>query len=96
MDNRAKQFAPFAALKGYEEELYKEEKKLTYEDRREISEDMAMAINDRLSSLQVGEMVEIEHYFKGRYVKTKGVVEEISNYVKVAGKKIRFVDIYRI
>lgn len=98
-ENRAKQFAPFAALKGYEEELYMRERELTYEDRREISEDVAKSINDKLATLQKGERVSVTHYHGCRYIETRGILTQISPekmFIKVDGRMIRFVDIYRI
>ncbi len=98
-ENRAKQFAPFAALKGYEEELYIRERELTYEARREISEDVARVIYERLNTLQSGVRVEVTHYLGCRYIETKGNITQISpekKFIKVDGRMIRFVDIYRI
>lgn len=98
-EKRAKQFAPFAALKGYEEELYVQEQILTYENRRELSEDMAQDINEKLNRLQVGERVEVTHYHGCRYIKTKGHLTQIDpqkGFIKVDGRMIRFVDMYGI
>lgn len=99
VENRAKQFAPFAALKGYEEELYFQERELTYEARREISEDVARSINESLNIIQIGEKIAVTHYHGCRYVKTTGRISQIcpeKSFLKVDGRMIRFVDIYRI
>ena len=98
-ENRAKQFAPFAALKGYEEELYVQERKLTYEARREVSEDEAERLNRKLCALQEGEQLEVTHYFGCRYIKTAGSLTQLNQekgFLKVDGRMIRFCDIYKI
>lgn len=99
MNNREKQFAPFAALKGYEEELYVQEKRLTYEARREISEDEAERLNRKICSLQEGEQIAVTHYFGCRYIKTEGNLTQLNpekGFLKLDGRLIRFCDIYRL
>lgn len=50
--DRAMQFAPFAALKGYYESIRKQER-LT-EPRKELSEDEAVSVSNILTKLKTG------------------------------------------
>lgn len=95
--DRAKQFAPFAALKGHEMELAK--KREIVEDRVELAEDEAEYINEVLGSLVIGDEIELTYYDRNRYVITFGTVEKIYIYesaLQIKSKKISFNDIYRI
>lgn len=95
--NRAKQFAPFAALKGHEMELAKQ---LEYFDERIVlSEDEAEAINSVLSNLTKGDEIRLTYYDKNVYSTITGVIEKIFPYefaFQIKDKKIFFEDIYRI
>ncbi len=99
MDNvkRAKQFAPFAALKGHEMELAK--KREVVEEKILLAEDEIERINEVLVSLQKGDEVQVTYYQKNGYITLRGEVEKIYIYeavLQVKSKKIAFKDIYRI
>ena len=64
--DRAKQFMPFAALKGYEEALRQREDKP--QQRIILGEDEAEELDRKLRSLTVGSRVKIRHYRKRCYV----------------------------
>ena len=51
--DRAKQFMPFDALKGLQEELRKKE--IEYEQRKEISEWVLEELEDELRKINIGE-----------------------------------------
>lgn len=95
--DRAKQFAPFAALKGHEMELAKKRKHI---DKKIIlAEDEAEHINQVLSSLQKGDKVEVVYYAEDVYHRLSGIVEKIYIYeakLQVSDRIIGFVDIYKI
>ena len=96
-ENRAKQFAPFAALKGQEMELAK--KRETVEDRISLAEDEIERVNGVLTNTKSGDEVRITYYCKNAYVTVSGPVEKIFAYesaLKIKRKKIMFKDIYRI
>ena len=57
--DRAKQFMPFAALKGYEEALRQREDKP--QQRIILGEDEAEELDRKLRSLTVGSRVKIRH-----------------------------------
>lgn len=95
--SRAKQFAPFAALKGYEMELAKQLEH--FDERISLAEDEAKCINDVLADLEKGDEVKITYYDNNVYTTVFGIVEKIYNYemaMQIKGRKIEFNDIYRI
>ena len=58
--DRAAQFAPFAALTGYEEVIRDQER--TVYDRIILSEDEINDLNDAINYLKKNDKVEIEYY----------------------------------
>lgn len=63
LSNRAKIFSPFAALRGYEEEIAEEKWKQTRVTKKLLSEDEAAELSDRLIQVKKGMVVTIR-YFK--------------------------------
>ena len=95
--DRAKQFAPFAALKGHEKELAK--KRERRDERILLAEDEVEYLNEIIVNLEIGDFVEIVYYKNGIYNTVSGDVEKLSAYEKalqVNGQKIKFINIYRI
>lgn len=87
--SRAKIFSPFAALRGYEEEIEKENQKNMRTEQKSLSEDSAMFLSHQLSLLEKG-MVITAVYFKkdatdsseipaGSYVQQTGTVTLIDS-----------------
>ncbi len=86
--DRAAQFAPFAALTGYEA-VVEEAARLT-DARLELSEDMKTMLNDKmqmiLDNLDNEPFVTITHFVPdkrkagGAYVDVSGIVESIDEY----------------
>ena len=74
--DRAMQFAPFAALKGYYESIRKQER-LT-EPRKELSEDEAVSVSNILTKLKTGTTVKIRFYDIDAYISIDGVVTEVN------------------
>lgn len=64
---RAKQFLPFAAVRGLDEALRQQEKKAFYQARKELSEERKSAINAALLRLKRGIRVLIVAYADGEY-----------------------------
>ena len=82
MDNRAAQFAPFAALNGYAMAV-EEAGRITL-DKKELSEDMAELINNILNKLKINRLrVKITYFVAddkksgGKYVVYRGYVKKI-------------------
>lgn len=95
--DRAKQFMPFAALKGYEEALRQREDKP--QQRIILGEDEAEELDRKLRSLTVGSRVKIRHYRKRCYVVSEGTVNDIMYTVgqlKVEKEDIRYGDIVEL
>ena len=70
-EERAKQFMPFGALKGYPEAL--EAKTKTPVPRRALSEEMLSELDRRLSELEPGDMVQVCWYDRGEYRDMTGI-----------------------
>ena len=68
--DRAKQFMPFAALKGLPEAIAKKER-ITVR-KIELSECMAEELNRKFLLLERGKMVTVTYYLQGEYVKMTG------------------------
>ena len=95
--DRAMQFAPFAALKGYYECVRMQER--ITEPKKELSEDEADVISNTLNKLRVGITVKIRYYDVDAYTNIEGVVTEINTpyrRLKVVKTVIPFDDIYTI
>ena len=80
--NRAKQFLPFAALKGFEEALRKKEEELEYESMRVLSSDQEEDIFYQFHSISVGTFVLVQYYNQNHYVTIEGYVRKIDFFHK--------------
>ena len=69
---RAKQFLPFAAVQGLNDALAEKEKTRT--PRRELSEDAANILNEKLLQLQRGQTVTAIYYHDENYVQLTGTI----------------------
>ena len=70
--DRAKQFAPFAALKGYEEAIKAQEQQ--YVPPVVLSETSKAEINRILNQLQRGDKVVVDYHRNGAYHTVNGVL----------------------
>lgn len=94
---RAKQFMPFAALKGYDKKI-KEKEKIVIR-KKELSDDENNSLDEIIPNINKSDMVRIIHYFDGEYVKTEGLVTKINidmRFLIVVKMKIEFNDINKI
>lgn len=95
--DRAKQFMPFAALKGLPEAIAKKER-ITVR-KIELSECMAEELNRKFLLLERGKMVTVTYYLQGEYVKMTGLVALIDNnyrILRIVDTKIHFDDVIDI
>ncbi|MGN0650582.1 MAG: YolD-like family protein [Oscillospiraceae bacterium] len=74
--DRAKQFMPFASLKGYYEMTRRREH--IREPRRELSEDSAEELNRKLCAVQQGQMLTVTYYRADHYEDITGMVSEFN------------------
>lgn len=96
-EERAKQFMPFAALKGFEAAIAEKEKPVIC--KVEISEDRKEELDRKLKELNVNDIATIVYYNNGAYVKKTGMISKIdtsARYIRVINTKINFMDIYDI
>ena len=97
MENRAKQFMPFAALKGYEEALRAKEKIVV--DKIELSEEKKEELDRKLQQIHKNDMVTVVYFCKDEYLQMEGRVSRIDKdmrILKVVNTKIAFSDIYDV
>lgn len=92
--DRAKQFMPFAALKGLPEALAAKERIIV--PKVELSEEMAGELNRKMHLLQKGEIATVVYFHKDEYMKITGMVARIdttSRLLQIVNTKIDFDDI---
>lgn len=95
--DRAKQFLPFDALKGFREALEcieedKKGKKILLEDSEDI-------INDVIIDLKKGDRVIVKYYYGFDYIETIGFIKKVDTVYKclfLLDSKIDFDDIIGI
>lgn len=89
MDNaqRAKQFMPFAALKGFEEAVKAQER--PREPRVILGEDARQELNFKLQGILPGDRVRAEYYYESRYITVRGRVRKIDTF----GRRIHLEEI---
>jgi len=81
VENRAKQFMPFAALRGLPEALAQKEKIVV--DKIELTEDMAAELDWNMRGLEVGMMVTVVYFCKDEYIKKTGIVSKLDREARV-------------
>lgn len=96
-EDRAKQFMPFAALKGYPDALRKKEKIVV--EKQELSEEYKEELDFKLRQIRKNDMVTVVYYCKNEYLKVTGMVsriDETARVLKIVNTKIVFDDLYEI
>ena len=97
MENRAKQFVPFAALKGYDEALRAKEKIIV--EKIELSEEKKAELDYKLQQIQKNDIVTVVYFLKDEYIKVEGMVSRLdrdARVLKIVNTKIPFEDIYEL
>ncbi len=97
MADRAKQFMPFAALKGLEQAL--EEKEKIVVDKIVLTEDSLDELNIKLMQLRIHDIVTVVYYSNNEYIKLTGMVSKItlsSRVLQIVNTKISLDDIYSL
>ena len=96
-ENRAKQFMPFAALKGYEAALREKEKIIV--EKIELSEEMKEELDRKVRDIQRNDMVKVVYFHDEEYLEITGMVSRLdvdARILKVVNTKIMFDDIYKL
>ena len=94
---RAKQFMPFAALKGHTEALRKKEKIIV--EKQKLSEEYEEALDFELRQVGRNDIITVVYFCKNEYLKLTGMVSQIdetSRILKIVNTKINFDDLYWI
>lgn len=97
MGNRAVQFSPFAALKGYYG-CIKEKEKIK-EPRRIISEEDSEILSKKLNYVERGNIIKVVYYNIDHYEEIEGMVGNIDydfHQLTIIKTVISFEDIYQI
>jgi len=95
---RAKQFAPFDALKGLQDALRLEEYKHERSEKGDIPQEKIEKISKVLSTIEKGDIVEVIYFLDGynKTIKGKSKVDIIEQKIYVDDKVITFDDIYEL
>lgn len=92
--DRARQFMPFAALRGYYDKIREQQR--IKEPKRELSETEAERLSFKLNQLQKGQMISVTYYNKDAYEIVDGLITnfaEIFRTVTIVKTVIHFDDI---
>lgn len=97
MENRAKQFVPFAAVKGFEEALRAKERIIV--EKIELSEERKEELNFKLHQIKKNDIIKVIYFDKDEYVKIEGMVSRLdkdARVLQIVNTKILFDNIYDI
>lgn len=97
MENRAKQFVPFAAVKGFEEALRAKERIVV--EKIELSEERKAELDFKLQQIHKRDIITVVYFDKDEYVKIEGMVSRLdidARILKIVNTKIAFEDIYEL
>ncbi len=95
--DRARQFMPFAALRGFEAMIREQMREKT--PKRELSEYDAERLSKKMRAVQKGDMVCVTYYDRDAYVKLEGIVSDLDislRQLRVIKTVIPFDDIWDI
>lgn len=95
--DRAKQFMPFAALRGYYDLIRQCER--IKEDKKELSDSEAEILSSKIAQIQKGLIVKVKYYNTDAYDEITGMVSDIdktSKTLKIIKTKINFDDILNV
>lgn len=93
-EERAKQFMPFAALKGYPEALRRREKVTV--PRMELSEEYRETLDQKLRQVKKNDVITVVYFCQNEYLKVTGMVsriDETARLLQIVSTKIAFADI---
>lgn len=97
IENRAKQFMPFSALRGLYEELSTKEKIIV--DKKELSPEMAEELDFKMHQIKKGDIITVVYFNKDEYLKKTGIVsriDETARILQIVNERIYFDDLLDI
>ena len=77
IQNRAKIFSPFAALRGYEDEIASEGKDHLKGKQIELSEEQKEILGDKIGQLRKNQPVKVKYFTDGYYEALSGKVDSV-------------------
>lgn len=89
--DRAKQFMPFDGLKGFREALAEKERIVV--PQRDLSEEEKEELDRKFRLIQKKNIITVEYFQNGEYVKVTGMVsriDETSKVLKIVNTKVDF------
>lgn len=92
--DRAKQFLPFDALKGFREALREKEKVIV--SKISLSKEEADILSKKIIQIKKNEIIKVVYYNKNSYIKLEGMVSNvdfISKTVTIVNTEISFLDL---
>lgn len=99
-EERARQFAPFDALKGLQEALRDREERHSRVERHDISDEQIEINSQVLLNLERGNVVQMDCYRAFHDISMKGKVQSVDRNYRflrlTSGERIPFEDIYTI
>ena len=97
IEERAKIFMPFDAVKGFKEAL--EAKRHVTVPKITLGEDKKDELDLIMKSVQPGSMITVIYYDNDEYIKKTGIVAKIDfqmKWIQVVKTKINFCDIFDV
>lgn len=97
MSDRARQFLPFDALKGFKD-LIKEVERVKV-NKKELTEENIEKLSKTILSLEKGMMVKVIYFEQDEYLKLEGIVSKIditNRFIMIVKKRISLDDIFEI
>ena len=97
MSDRAKQFMPFSALKGYDQAVRERERIVS--EKEELTDERIENLSKMVSKIKKGDIVKVTYYKTDAYVKLSGAVTMMDltmRYIKIIKTIIPFDDLYEI
>ena len=97
VSNRARQFMPFDALKGFKEALRQKEKIKVV--KKELTQDNIDELNYKFTQIKKRDIIKVIYYNGEDYVEIEGIISSIdyeNRILTVIKTKISFDDIYEI
>lgn len=94
VSERAKQFMPFAAVKGLDEALKRKEKEMM--PKKELSEEKAAELNLIFSRLKKGSVITAIYYGTGEYIQITGkitMLDVVNRLMRIEDTVVSFDDI---
>lgn len=92
--DRARQFMPFAALKGYHELAHEQE--FVRQPRQDMTDERARVLSETVAALRKGDRARAVHYENGAYATACGVIASVDlafRSLAIGKKRISFDDI---